>query len=259
MISKNIVLAIKNDLFATNDSVSQLSERYKVSKATINNINVGKSHKEDRVYPIRQPSNYYFSDNEVAFIRHLAANGYSAKQIHIIMTKGSYSTISNIIGYKTRPEDYTYAPDKFLEERKNVFDFISTPHTKLINPFINSITYEDAVYVKLLGRFMASLLDTLEAFLPIIETDMVGFTHPMQTREDIETYLEWGGTAFGSIWWIKSIFNNKVNKLNDKPIHYNNFPIVRFKEVDPHINLIIIKEMIEFNTKENYRKDSSGI
>ena len=101
---------------------------------------------------------------------------------------------------------------------------------------------------------MSNLLDTLEAFLPIIESDMVGFDHPIKTREDIEAYLEWGGTSFSSIWWIKSIFNNKINRVGEQLIHYDKFPIVKFREVEPTINLIIIKEMIEFETKENYRK-----
>lgn len=254
MISLDIVKAIKKDLLTTENTINEIAERYQVSKATVNNINIGKSHKEDILYPIRQPSNYYFADNEVAFIRYLAEEGYSAKQIHIILTKGSYSTISNIIGYKTRPEEYTYIKDKFLEERKYIFDFIASPHTELINPFTDSITYEDAVYIKLLGRFMADLLDTLEAFLPIIESDMVGFSYQITTRKDLETYLEWGGTAFSSIWWIKSIFNNKINRIKEQIIHYDKFPIVRFREIDPNINLIIIKEMIEFETKENYRK-----
>ena len=106
MISLDIVKAIKQDLLITDNPINEIADRYKVSKATVNNINTGKSHKEDILYPIRQPSNYYFADNEVAFIRYLAEQGYSAKQIHIILTKGSYSTISNIIGYKTRPEEY---------------------------------------------------------------------------------------------------------------------------------------------------------
>ena len=98
MISRQVVEAIKKDLLTTDNSINEIAEHYKVSKATVNNINIGKSHKEDILYPIRQPSNYYFADNEVAFIRYLAEEGYSAKQIHIILTKGSYSTISNIIG-----------------------------------------------------------------------------------------------------------------------------------------------------------------
>lgn len=256
MISIDIINAIKKDLLTTENTIAEISTRYNVSKATVNNINTGKSHKENILYPIRQQSNYYFADNEVAFIRQLAAEGYSAKQIHIILTKGSYSTISNIIGYKTRPEEYEYIKDPFLEERREVFDFIATPYIELINQFVNSITYDDAVYIKLLGRFMASLLDTLEAYLPIIEEDMIGYLYPIQNRDDIEKYLEWGGTSFSTIWWIKSIFNNKVNNLNEQPIHYNDFPIVRFREIDENINLVIVKEMIDFETKENYRKST---
>lgn len=254
MISRDIVNKIKEDLLMTNDHINEIADRYKVSKATVNNINVGKSHKENILYPIRQLVNNYFTDNEIAFIRDLSSKGYSAKQIHIIITKGSYSTISNIISYKTRPEHYEYKIDKFLEERRAVFDFIATPHAELINTFTDSVTYDDAVYIKLLGRFMADLLDTLEIFLPLIEGEMVGFTYQIQSKEAIAAYLEWGGTAFGSIWWIKSIFNNKINKIAEKEIHYNDFPIARFREVDPKINLILIKEMVDFDTKENYRK-----
>lgn len=254
MIDKNIVKQIKQDLLMTEDRISDIADRYKVSKATVNNINIGKSHRENILYPIRQLSNNYFTDNEVAFIRHLSELGYSAKQIHIIITKGSYSTISNIIGYKTRPDHYEYIPDKFLDERREVFNFIITPHPELINRYTDSITLEDAIYIKLLGRFMANILDTLEIFLPIIESEMIGFTHKIETRDDIARYLEWGGTAFGTIWWVKNIFNNKINRVQDDPIHYNEFPIVRFREVNPNINLIIVKEMIDFETKENYRR-----
>lgn len=257
MISKDVVKQIKQDLLMTDDHINDIAERYHVSRATVNNINIGKSHKENILYPIRQLGNHYFMDNEVAFIRHLAKLGYSAKQIHIIITKGSYSTISNIINYKTRPEEIEYISDRFLEERRKVFDFITTPHPQLVNQFTNMITLEDAVYIKLLGRFMADLLDTLEIFLPIIESDMVGFAYKIETKEDIARYLEWGGTTFGTIWWIKSIFNNKINRIGEEPIHYDQFPIGRFKEVDFNINLLIIKEMIEFETKENYRKKES--
>lgn len=256
MISKDVVKKIKEDLLMTNDHINDIADRYRVSKATVNNINVGKSHKENILYPIRQLSNNYFTDNEIAFIRYLASEGYSAKQIHIILTKGSYSTISNIISYKTRPGDYEYHTDIFLDERKYIFDFISTPHPELVNQFTDSVTIEDARYIKLLGRFMANLLDTLEIYLPLIESDMVGFENVINSREDIAAYLEWGGTSFSSIWWIKSIFNNKINRIKEEQIHYDHFPIARFREVDPKINLIIIKEMIEFETKENYRKSN---
>jgi hypothetical protein len=257
MINKDIVKQIKQDLITTEIHINDIAERYHVSRATVNNINKGISHKENTLYPLRQLNNHYFLDNEVAFIRDLAKQGYSAKQIHIIITKGSYSTISNILGYKTRPEEIEYIPDKFLEERREVFNFIITPHHELINQFNGMITLEDAIYIKLLGRFMADLLDTLEIFLPIIESDMVGFTYKIETKDDIARYLEWGGTTFGTIWWIKSIFNNKINRIGEDPIHYDQFPIGRFKEVDFGINLLIIKEMIEFDTKENYRKKES--
>lgn len=256
MIRKEVVCKIKEDLLMTNDTIETIAERYKVSRASVNNINTGKSHKEDILYPIRRQNNYYFSNNEIAFIRHLATLGYSAKQIHIIITKGSYSTVSNIINGKTRPLDEVYEYDKFLEERREVFDFISQPHPELVNNYTDSITLDDAVYIKLLGRFMANLVDTLEIFLPLIESEMVGFTYQIRTRDDIEMYLEWGGTSFGIIWWIKNIFNNKINRLGDEPIHYNDFPIVRFREVNPNINLVIVKEMIELETKENYKKSS---
>lgn len=257
MISKEIVKQIKQELELTNTHINDIAAKFGVSKATVNNINAGKSHKEERLYPIRQASNYYFTDNEVAFIRYLAKEGYSAKQIHIIITKGSYSTISNVIAHKTRPGDYEYTHDSFMDERRRVFDFISTPHPELVNRYTDNITYEDGVYIKLLGRFMADLVDTLVIFIPLMESDTVGFKYKIETREDIERYLEWGGTYIKTIWWVKSIFNNKVNRLQEKLITYDNFPINRFREINPTINLVIIKEMIDFETKENYRKSES--
>jgi hypothetical protein len=256
MINKEIVKKIKEDLLMTSDHINEIADRYKVSRATVNNINTGKSHIENILYPIRQLSNNYFTDNEVAFIRTLAEDGYSAKQVHIIVTKGSYSTVSNIINYNTRPEKYEYEYDKFLEERRKIFDFIAKPHPELINTYTDMITLDDAIYIKLLGRFMADILDTLEAFLPLIESEMIGFKNRIENRDDIAAYVEWGGTVFSSIWWIKNIFNNKINRVGEDPIHYNDFPIVRFREVDSNINLIIIREMIDFDTKENYRKSA---
>jgi hypothetical protein len=255
MISKDIVKKIKEELLLTDLTITDIAAKYNVSKATVNNINVGKSHRENTIYPIRQSSNNYFSDNEVAFIRKLSNAGYSAKQIHIILTKGSYSTISNILNKKTRAEELEYVSDNFLEERLRVFNFISTPHTELINQHSNEITFEDAIYIKFLGRFMADLLDTLVAFLPIIEEDMIGFNFPIEDREDLERYLEWGGTQFKTIWFIKNIFYNIINRIDEDLIYYNDFPIVRFKEVNPRINLLIVKEMVEFETKENYKKN----
>lgn len=254
MIKKEIVTQIKQELVLTANSIPEIAKKYNVSRASVNNINIGKSHKEDILYPLRQPANYFFSDNEVAFIRHLSVEGYSAKQIHIIMCRGSYSTISNILGEKTRSNLGDYEPVDYLEERREIFDFIAAPKTEFINPFTDNITVDDAIYIKLLGRFMAPLLDTIEAFLPIIESNMVGYTYPLETREDIAAYLEWGGTAFPTIWWIKGIFNNKINRIGDIAVHYDQFPIERFLEVEPNINLDIIKEMINFETKENYKK-----
>lgn len=253
MISKDIVQKIKIELEHSTNSINSISERYSVSKATVNNINSGKSHREERVYPIRE-SNNYFSDNEVAFIRQLAKDGYSAKQIHILLAKGAYSTISNIIAHKTRVEAGGYKEDKFLEERKKVFDFLVTPHPLLVNTYTDQITVEDAQYIKLLGRFMADQISTIEIFMPLIESDMAAFKYKIETREDLERYLEWRGDAFKIIWWIKNIFVNKVNNLNGEPINYDAFPLIRFREVDPQINLPLIKEMIDFETKENYRK-----
>lgn len=257
MISKEIVKQIKAELELTTTHINDIAAKFGISKATVNNINAGKSHREERLYPIRQASNYYFTDNEVAFVRYLAKLEYSAKQIHIIITKGSYSTISNIIAHKTRPGYYEYTEDKFLEERRRVFDFISTPHAELVNKYTDNITYEDGVYIKLLGRFMANLVDTLFIFIPLMESDMVGFKYKIDKKEDIERYLEWGGSYFKTIWWVKSIFNNKVNRLQEKLITYDNFPINRFREISPTINLGIVKEMIDFETKENYRKSES--
>jgi hypothetical protein len=259
MIHPDKVKKIKEDLLLTELPIAEIAKNHGISKATVNNINIGKSHKEQIIYPIRQPNNYVFSDNEVAFIRLLQKEGYSAKQIHIIMTRGSYSTISNILSRKTRAEEIEYAEDKFMERRREMFDLIVTPHTELINPFSDQIIYEDAVYIKLLGRFMADLVDTIEAFLPIIEVNMVGYSYPIETREDIEKYLEWGGSEFATIWFIKNIFNNKINKINEQPIHYDDFPIAKFKIIDPFADLTIIKEMIDFKTKENFRKNESEI
>lgn len=256
MISKDTVIKIKIELEHTDNSIASIASRYSVSKATINNINTGKSHREERKYPIRQ-SNNYFSDNEVAFIRKLAAEGYSAKQIHIILTKGAYSTISNIIARKTRSEETEYKKDDLLEERLSVFNLISSPHEELVNTFTDQITLEDAQYIKLLGRFMADMISTIEVFMPLIQSNMVGFSYKIETREDLERYLEWRGDSFGTIWWIKNIFINKINNLNGDPIHYNQFPIQRFREIYPEINLFTVKEMVEFETKENYKKSNN--
>jgi len=257
MIHKDKVKKIKEDLLLTELPIAEIAKIHGVSKATVNNINVGKSHKEQTIYPIRQSNNYIFTDNEVAFIRLLQEEGYSAKQIHIIMTRGSYSTVSNILSRKTRAEEFDYKEDKFLERRREMFDLIVNPSSELVNNFSDQITYEDAVYIKLLGRFMADLVDTIEAFLPVIEVGMIGYKYPIETREDIEKYLEWGGSEFSTIWFIKNIFNNKINRLNEQPIHYNDFPITKFKMIDPFADLTIIKEMIDFKTKENYRKNEA--
>lgn len=254
MIQSHVVEAIKKDLLLTEDTVAAIAQRYNVSKATVNNINTGKSHKETILYPIRQPTNYSFSDNEVAFIRRLNKTGYSAKQIHIIMGKGSYSTISNIITEKTRPNIFNYEVDGYLEHRLSTFNFIITPHPELVNTYTDALTLEDAVYVKLLGRFMASLIDTIEIFLPLIESDMLGYKYKIITKDDLAAYLEWGGVAFNTIWLIKNIYNNKFTFLKGETINFNDFNIRRFLEVDEGIDLDLISEMIKFDTKENFKK-----
>ena len=101
---------------------------------------------------------------------------------------------------------------------------------------------------------MSPLLDTICIFLPIIETEMVAYRNPIQTKEDIETYLEWGGTSFKTIWFIKKVYNNSINNINEETIYYDLFPIERFKEIDENIDLLLVKEMVGVDTKENYRK-----
>jgi hypothetical protein len=254
MIQPNVVALIKQDLLLTQDPIIVIAQRYNISKASVNNINTGKSHKENMLYPIRQPANYSFTENEVGFIRKLNKRGYSAKQIHIIMGKGSYSTISNIITEKTRPGIYDYNIDEDLEHRLRTFNFIITPHSELINTYTDTLTLEDAVYIKLLGRFMAPLIETVEVFMPLIESDMLGYNHKIITRDDLAAYLEWGGVAFNTIWLIKNIYNNKFTFLKDEKINFESFDVNRFLDVDESIDLILIKEMINFETKENFRR-----
>ena len=56
MINKDIVKKIKEDLLMTSDHINEIADRYKVSRASVNNINTGKSHKENILYPIRKLS-----------------------------------------------------------------------------------------------------------------------------------------------------------------------------------------------------------
>ena len=253
MINKETVKAIKHELLTSIKSITEIAEHYKVSRATVTNINCGKSHREDTQYPLRQNINFKFSNNDVAFIRKLSNEGYSAKQIHIMLSQGAYSTISNILSFKTREEiDYEY--DAALEERKTIFDILVTPSPHLINKYTDALTIEDAQYIKFLGRFMAPLIDVIETYLPIIESDMIGFQHKITTRDDLERYLEWGGTSFGTVWLIKNIYNNKFNKLKGEPIFYTDFSTLSFLGEYPDLNLDIANEMVTFDTKENFKK-----
>lgn len=254
MTRKERVKLIKHDLEFTDKTLSSIAAEYEVSRTTVNNINNGKTHKENREYPIRQTNAQYFTDNEVAFVRLLAEEGYSAKQIHIIMLKGSYGTVSNLIARKTRAEKTIYRKDKNLELRRRIYDEITTPREEFINQHSERITLEDAVYIKFLGRFMADLAATVYIFLPLMETEMIAYDHKILSLDDVHQYLEWSGTSFETIWWIKNIFNNKVNNLLNQPIYYDDFPFYRFQEINQDIDMEVVRQMIYFNTKENYRR-----
>lgn len=253
MISKKVVSQIKDDLENTEKTITEIAHQYEISRTTVMNINAGRTHGENREYPIRANPNNYFAKNEIAFIQHLAFLGYSIKQIHIIMTKGSYSTIANIL--KPSSEKFKYKANSRLDRRRDIFDILVTPHAAFINSYSNILTYDDAVYIKFLGRFMANMVDVIYIYLPIMETEIMAMEYPLESREDVKRYLEWGGTAIQNIWWIKNIYNNKVNNLEESPVFYNNFNIERFKQIDENIDLTIVEEMVNFRTKENYKRN----
>ncbi len=257
MISKATVEAIKQDLLLTDLALGDIAKKHKVSRTSVVNINTGKSYPEQQFeYPIRSAQQTRLSDNEASFIKELVKLGYSAKQIHIILGKTSYTTISNVIQGKTRASADDYKPDGYLEKRKYTFDLIATPWPQFVNTYTDSITLEDAIYIKLLGRFMAPIEDVIEIFLPIIESDFVATEFPIESREDLLKYLEWGGTRFPTIWWIKGIFVNKINNIQGEPIFYDDFAADQYLIIDEYADIELIKEMIAFETKENFKRRS---
>ena len=248
---KKILNDIILDLEREELSIKEIAEKYGVSKGTISNINNGKSHfNNNRKYPIRKARenrciNVYYK----AFISHYNKH-YNYKQLHIIISKFSYPTICDMARFVNKG-DYGYNAE--LEERRKVFDIITTPNKKFLNS-IDKITFEDAIYIKFLARFNTKIEDVIYIFLDIINRESEVYQMiPLQTKEDVIKYLSWGGKQSSILWFIQGIYYNTIKNINNQPIFFDDFDIEKhFKDVLTTKQLKIAKEMLDFHTQENY-------
>lgn len=184
---KNVESVI-DDLLNTNLTFSELAEKYNVTRATIYNINNGKTHRnKSLVYPLREVRTAQtLTDSEISFIAHYKKQ-YNCKQLHFILGKGTYSNISTVIGKDSQDN---YIQDEVLESRRHVLDLIMTPQPSFIHTIDTQLDLQDAQYIKFMGRFGVPLEKILELYLFNIIMEKPGAYYPITTLEDICKYLE---------------------------------------------------------------------
>lgn len=248
MLKKDVVKEIKECLENTDLSYREIAKQFNCSTSTISSINNGQTYTEERTYPIRNTTSS-LTDNERAFCCKLFKEGYTVKQIHIILSKGSYSTMANVV--KGRGE---YIYDEVLEKRRQTFDIITTPSEVFINTLSYDLTIHDFVYIKFLSRMNVSLNDILVLYMPLINYPTMFSNYPIKTLDDIQRYIEWGGTKNKIIYWILQVYYNKVNTYNNEKFYYNDININRFLKLSQSLDLQIVKEMLNFETKDNFKQ-----
>lgn len=243
--------SIINDLQHDELSIVEIANKYDVSRNTITNINNGTSYyNKDLTYPIRKVKkkkgyNYYYK----AFVQHYYKQ-YGLKRLHIILSQFNYNTLNNWL----KEEIVPYSYNKELEERKFVFDCITKPRKEFITSQ-NSITLRDAVYIKFLARFGVSLADVIYTFIDVINYEGGYYKlKPLKTKEDVEKYLDWGGTESRIIWYIKNVWYQKFYNYDNEPYYYNDFDLSVFNNILNEKELQIASEMMNCNTKENWKR-----
>lgn len=183
MLKKEDVSTIKQLLLTNEYTLEEISNKIGVSKTTVANINNGKAYRDKSLtYPLKAKKGAFTKD-EIGFCAHLHQLGYTIKQINIILSKGSYTTISNNV-YSNLP----YIENKELEERKRIFDIITKPNDKLINKTSFDLLKEDFVYIKFLARMGAELEDIYKLYLPLIAASTEFSEFPIDSMEKIKQY-----------------------------------------------------------------------
>lgn len=249
MLKKEDVASIKQLLSTTELTYRDIAGQFNCSPSTVSNINSGKSYQEPNMdYPLRAVR-AILSDNDKAFCVKLFNEGYTIKQIHIIIGKASYTTIHSAITSTAK-----YKADAVLEKRLEIFNIITTPSHVFINTLDYDLTIHDFVYIKYLSRMNVPLDKVIELYLPLINYPTQFNNHPIKTVDDVKCYIEWGGTKNRIIYWILQLYYNKVNCYNKLDFYYNDININRFLKINQKLDLKIVKEMIEFDTKENFLK-----
>ena len=249
MLKNEEVENIINDLSNTTLTINEIAIKYNVSRGTVNNINSGKTHNRNNLcYPLRK-TKVILTLNECAFIKELSEI-FNAKQIHIILGKASYSTISTIINdNKKYPE---YQSDLYLDKRLSTFMKLLEPNKNLVNNYSYNLTIQDMNYIQFLGRIGADLNAVLYAFIELIEFETSFLKYPIKTKEDLEKYLTWNGNNSQIILWIKNIYTRKIKKYKKLDINYLNIDADFFTKAYKDIDLEIVNSIINFNSKENY-------
>lgn len=250
--TKKLLNDIIADLEKEELSVKEIAEKYNLNRGTISNINNGKSYfDKNRKYPIRNArenrcTNTYYKTFVSYYSKH-----YSYKQLHLIISNFSYPTICSMGKGSTNSTIYGYNAE--LEERRKVFDIITKSNKNFITS-IDKITFEDAIYIKFLGRFGAKIEDIIFIFLDVINRESETYQMiPLKTKEDIVKYISWEGKQSSIIWFIQGIYYNTIKNIYDEPIYFNDFDIEKyFGSVLTEKQIAIAKEMLDFETQENY-------
>lgn len=248
---KKLLNHIIADLEKEELSIKEIAEKYGVNKGTISNINNGKSYFDaNRKYPIRDArenrcTNTYYKTFIAYYNKY-----YTYKQLHIMISKFSYPTICDMPKSVTK---VIYGYNAELEERRKIFDIITTPNKKILSS-IDKITFEDAIYIKFLARFGVKLEDIIYMFLNIInEESKVYQMIPLETKEDITKYLSWEGKQSSIIWFIQGIYYNTIKHINNQPIYFDDFDVEKYFESVLTVKQVkIAKEMLNFHTQENF-------
>ena len=183
-----------NDLASTTISIEELAKKYGVSSASIHNIDKGKTHYNSSLsYPIRkEPARATINPNKIAFLQ-LYKNTYKPSVMAAIL-EINYETACKY--YAAEPQSLTYTYDPTIEERKYVVDVMAEPRPEFIHDYgDNGITWNDAVYFKLLYTLNKDEAAIVWCYKKWLDTEFIGETYPIAASiDDIRRYLEWDGT-----------------------------------------------------------------
>ena len=271
--------------------IKDIATHYDVSTSLVSNVNNGRPkyvNKYEFVFPINKNTKHNLEvydkcyndetvsnkENVKCFVN-FAAEKYNLtiKQLHIIVGDYSYNSINNWLS-DDRYSAADYKQDKRLEYRLEQYMKMLTPICSLIlgNGFIYN---EQIAYAKWLGRHNADRLQVYGCLKYFYNKEIElsnnlarlnGDTEleMLKTPEDVERYRDMRKDILGMEYkqehrevqvFMKAFHNKQHNRGNmSQYITYNDFDLGLLQEHIPGLDIKLVVEFTNFETRDNYIK-----